>query len=62
MHVCDLQMVKRDADAVASKLAARTIRASLDGQMTQQSDAVSADEALQKIQDLEKVVKEQSKE
>ena len=56
------QQVKRDADAVASKLVARTIRAFLDGQMTQQGDAASADGALQQIQDLEKVVKEQSKE
>ena len=50
------------ADAVASKLVAKTIRAFLDGQMTQQGDAASADGALQQIQDLEKVVKEQSKE
>ena len=55
------QKVTRDADAVASKLVARTIRAFLDGQMTQQSDAASA-EALVQIQDLEKMVKEQSKE
>ena len=56
------QQVKRDADAVASKLVARTIRAFLDGQMTQQSDAVSADESLKELQDLENMVKEQSKE
>lgn len=56
------QQVKRDADAVASKLVARTIRAFLDGQITQQSDAVSADESLKEVQDLEKMVKEQSKE
>lgn len=56
------QQVKRDADAVASKVVARTIRAFLDGQMMQQSDAVSADESLKELQDLEKMVKEQSKE
>ena len=56
------QQVKRDADAVASKLVARTIRAFLDEQMTQQSDAVSADESLKELQDLEKMVREQSKE
>ena len=56
------QQAKRDADAVASKLVARTIRAFLDGQMTQQSDAVSADESLKELQDLENMVKEQSKE
>ena len=56
------QQVKRDADAVASKLVARTIRAFLDEQMTQQSDAVSADESLKELQDLEKMVRGQSKE
>lgn len=51
-----------EADAVASKLVARTVRAFLDGQMTQQSDAVPSDEALKQIQDLEKTVKEHCKE
>ena len=51
-----------EADAVASKLVARTVRAFLDGQMTQQSDAVPADEALKQIQDLENAVKEHCKE
>ena len=56
------QQAKRDADAVASKVVAGTIRAFLDGQMTKQSDAVSGDEVLKEVQDLEKMVKEQSKE
>ena len=58
----DDDQVNGEADAVASKLVARTVRAFLDGQMTQQSDAVPSDEALKQIQDLEKTVKEHCKE
>jgi len=53
------RLVGRAASAADTKLVSRTIRAFLDGQLTQQSDAVTADEALRQVRDLEKMVKEQ---
>ena len=50
---------KKAAAAAAARLAAKTIRTFLDGQLTQPSDAVSPDEALQQVRDLEKEVNEQ---
>lgn len=53
------RLVGRAACAADTRLVSRTIRAFLDGQVTQQSDAVTADEALRQVRDLEKMVKEQ---
>ena len=55
----DDRRVEKEAAAAAARLAAKTVRTFLDGQLTQPSDAVSPDEALQQVRDLEKEVNEQ---
>ena len=55
----DERVEKEAAAAAAARLAAKTVRTFLDGQLTQPSDAVSPDEALQQVRDLEKEVNEQ---
>ena len=52
------ERVEKEA-AAAARLTAKTIRTFLDGQLTQPSDAVSPDEALQQVRDLEKEVNQQ---
>ena len=55
----DERVEKEAAAAAAARLAAKTIRTFLDGQLTQPSDAVCPEEALQQVRDLEKEVNEQ---
>jgi len=55
----DDRRVEKEAAAAAARLAAKTVRTFLDGQLTQPGDAVSPDEALQQVRDLEKEVNEQ---
>ena len=55
----DERVEKEAAAAAAARLAAKTIRTFPDGQLTQPSDAVCPEEALQQVRDLEKEVNEQ---